>query len=75
MKGIAEDIIEAVIARFKEDFNEYDMARQLVEARCRLVRGIGEDKARYRLYSYLKRRGFSDTVIYKVLDESYTYTR
>ena len=74
IKGIAEDIIENVIARLRNDFNEYDIAKRLIEIRLRSVLGIDKDRAQHRLYSYLKRRGFSDSVIYKVINETYTDT-
>ena len=74
-KGIADDIIEDVTAQIEKDFNEYDIAKGLIEMRLRLVQGLDRHKAQYRLYGYLKRRGFSDNIIYKVINEAYADTK
>jgi regulatory protein len=74
-KGIDKNIIEDIAEQFKRDFDEPDMAKGLVEARIKSVCGLHKDKARQRLYSYLKRRGFSDSVIYKAINEAYADTQ
>ena len=74
-KGIDKNIIEDIAEQFKKDFNEPDMAKRLVEARLKSVCGLHKDKARQRLYSYLQRRGFSDSIIYKAINEAYADTQ
>jgi regulatory protein len=74
-KGIDKDTIEDVVQLLNKDFNEYDTAKQLIESRLKSVCGLDKDKAQRRLYSYLKRRGFSDSVIYKVINETYADTQ
>ena len=74
-KGVDKNIIEDIAEQFKKDFNEPDMAKRLVEARLKSVCSLHKDKARQRLYSYLQRRGFSDSIIYKVINEAYADTQ
>jgi regulatory protein len=70
-KGVSRDIIENVTAQLECSFNEYDIASQLVERRLPALKHIEEYKARQRLYSYLKRRGFSGKTIYRIIDEAF----
>jgi regulatory protein len=74
-KGIDKDIIEDVLQLLKKDFNEYDTAMQLIGPRLKSICGLDKDKAQRRLYSYLKRRGFSGSIIYRVINEAYTDTQ
>jgi regulatory protein len=70
-KGISEDIIENVTEQLKGSFDEYDIAAGLVQRRLAAIKGLDSDKARQRLYCYLKRRGFSGNTIQRVLDETH----
>lgn len=70
-KGVDKDIAEEVIEELKKDFSEEEIARELLKRRLRLVAGLDKSKARVRLFGYLKRRGFSSEVIYKLLNETY----
>ncbi|TRZ49589.1 MAG: regulatory protein RecX [Dehalococcoidia bacterium] len=75
IKGIAEDIIENVMTMLEDDFDEYDMAKGLIKTRFRPVPGINKGREQHRLYAYLKRRGFSNNIIYKVINETYADTK
>jgi len=76
LKGIDSQIIDDTLGQLKKDFNEYEIAKSLATKKLRshtnLYKkakdkvGVGRKK---RLFDYLKRRGFSFDVIYKVLDE------
>lgn len=70
-KGIDKDIVEETIEELKKDFNEEETARELLKKRLRLVAGLDKIKAKARLFGYLKRRGFSSEVIYKLLAETF----
>jgi regulatory protein len=74
-KGIDKNTVEDIEQLLKEDFNEYDTAKQLIMPRLKSMGGLDKDKAQRRLYSYLKRRGFSSGTIYKVINEAYTDTQ
>ena len=71
LKGIDSQIIDDTLGRLKKDFNEYEIAKSLATKKLRLLTGVKKLKAKKRLFDYLKRRGFSFDVIYKVLDEIY----
>lgn len=68
-KEVDKDIVEQTIEELKKDFNEEEVARELLKRRLRLVAGLDKQKAKIRLFGYLKRRGFSSQVIYKLLKE------
>ena len=74
-KGVSEDIIDRVIIRIKESFDEYDSANSLIKRRLVLMAGLDRGKALQRLYAYLKRRGFSGDTISRILNETYPDTR
>ena len=68
-KGLGPDIIKEAIAEIKAGASEEDIARELLKKRTRLLeKGLSSKKAEIRLYSYFKRHGFSDDIIYKLLD-------
>ena len=69
LKQVDKDIVEDAISRLSQDFNEEEAAGELVDRRLKTLRGIDKNKARQRLFGYLKRRGFSSTVIYRLLGE------
>lgn len=69
LKGIDSQIIDDTLGQLKKDFNEYEIAKSLATKKLRLLTGVKKLKAKKRLFDYLKRRGFSFDVIYKVLDE------
>ncbi len=68
IKGIDSQIIDDTLEQLREDFDEYEVAKNLAEKRIRLYAGVGKLKKKKRLFDYLRRRGFSFDVIYKVLD-------
>ncbi len=69
LKGIDSQIIDDTLGQLKKDFNEYEVAKNLATKKLRLLTGVKKLKAKKRLFDYLKRRGFSFDVIYKVLEE------
>jgi regulatory protein len=70
LKGVDKDIVNRALDNAKKDFNDEAIARELFQKRLRLLKNIPKHKARQRLYSYLKRRGFPDQIIFKLLDEA-----
>jgi len=74
-KGVDKDIVEETLSEAREAFSEEEIVRQLLNRRMRAVAGLDRQKARQRIYGYLKRRGFSTQVVLKVLDETYRDSR
>jgi regulatory protein len=70
-KGICEDIIYSVTSGLKNSADEYETVRKLAGRKAALLKGITQEKARQRLYAYLKRRGFPNETICRVLNETY----
>ena len=70
-KGIDKEIIADTIEELEKDFNEEDIARDLLKRKLRLVKGMDRRKARIRIFGYLKRRGFSNEIVYKLINETH----
>jgi regulatory protein len=66
-KGIERDTIESVLNT--TDLNEYDAAYQLATTRLARLERESVDAQRRKLSAFLKRRGFSFSVISKILKE------
>lgn len=66
-KGVAEEIIEKVLGAFAERYNEDELAGKLVAGRRSCYKGLAPLKLKKRLYDYLRRRGFPQEVILKVI--------
>ena len=69
--GLGEDLIKEVIAAVFQENTERDLAQKLAEKRLLRLRDLPEQKARARLISYLKRRGFSWEIVREVVDGVY----
>ncbi|MDD5449727.1 MAG: regulatory protein RecX [Candidatus Omnitrophica bacterium] len=69
-KGVEDNIIDEAL-KVLEDISEYDFVKGLAEARRPSLAGLGKETLRRRLYAYLKRRGFSDDIILKVITEEF----
>ena len=68
-KGIDRHIAEEAACEAGKSFDEESSARELLKRRLKAVRGLDRQKAKQRLYGFLRRRGFSSQIIYKLLDE------
>lgn len=69
IKGIETEVIDDTLGQIKQDFDEYEIAKGLAEKKVRLLTSLNKMKAKRRLFDYLKRRGFSSDIIFKVLNE------
>ncbi len=67
-KGISRDIVEKAISSVS-DQEEHRAAWDLVFRRFQKMKGVTRQKKKARLYGLLRRRGFSQNVIFSVLDE------
>lgn len=74
LRGVDKCVVENLLDDFKSGFDEEEVVKKLIETRMRAVRGLDQEKVKQRLYSFLKRRGFSNQIILKtlrnVLDET-----
>ena len=67
-KGLSGPLIGETLKNL-EDFDEKKIAKDLVWVRFQKMIGLPREKKKARLYGLLKRRGFSDDVIFSVFDE------
>ena len=68
-RGIDEDIAEKQLGDIALDFDEKEIVRGLIMKRMSIVVGLDKQKAKQRLYNFLKRRGFSSEIILKTLSD------
>lgn len=66
-KGLAAPVVAKTMESLS-DYDEKKAARDLVEGRFRRMAGLPDEKKRNRLFGFLKRRGFSNDVIFGVLN-------
>lgn len=68
-KGIETKIIDKTLADIKSRYNEYDLARQILESRIKTSKKDQDlFKTKARLYNFLIRRGFSYDVAADALE-------
>lgn len=67
-KGVAPEHIQRAIAR--ADLDEEFFVRQLIAERLPRLRALDEQTRVRRLVGFLRRRGFSEEIIYRVLKSS-----
>jgi regulatory protein len=67
-KGIEDDLAREVLDEIEPD-DEVEVARALVQAKLRSMRGLDRDKAVRRLVGMLARKGHSSSVAYRVVKE------
>ncbi len=70
-RGIAEPVIDEALSGFEEAFDEYKIAVDILKKRLKNLKGLEPDKALKKLYPYLRKQGFSEEVIEKVLREKF----
>lgn len=66
-KGIEQDIIETALGQAKQEYNEEEIAKNLAIARLKTFGKIHKLKAKKRIFDFLRRRGFSSEVAYRVI--------
>ncbi len=69
-KGIEGAIIEKVLERARENYDEDAVIRGIIGRRSRQMADLPADKAKARLFGYLVRRGYpKDRVMEAIIDE------
>ena len=68
--GISRDMAEATMEQELADYDEVSQAQQVVEKYLPRLAGLEPVKQRRRLYGYLRRRGFSQTVIQQMMQSA-----
>jgi regulatory protein len=71
LRGIDEPVIDEALSGFEEAFDEYKIARDILEKHLKSLKDLEPDKALKRLYPYLRKQGFSEEVIEKILREKF----
>jgi regulatory protein len=66
-KGIAEGIIDKTINNEAAQYDEYAAAKRLAGSRRNRYKALAPQKAKKRLYDYLRRRGFSQDVVFQAI--------
>lgn len=74
-KGIDSKIIEEVLNKLKENYNEYKAACSLAKNRMKKLSKIDRLKAKRRIFDYLLRRGFSYELVCEVMNLVETESR
>lgn len=62
-KGVNRQIIDNQIQKAAQGYPEREIVSRIARQRLERLKGIDQQKARTRIYSYLSRRGFSPEVI------------
>ncbi|MDD5504881.1 MAG: regulatory protein RecX [Candidatus Omnitrophica bacterium] len=75
LKGVDRQLIDNTAVGLKQEFSEMEIALKLSANRMASFKGIDAGKAKRRLYSYLMRRGFSNSIVFEVINEAYPDTR
>lgn len=71
-KGVADHIINRVLTEYDKKYDEEEIANRLAQKRMKRYKNIETLKAKRRIFSYLKRRGFRYEAIYSALDNIFT---
>ncbi|MDQ7819564.1 MAG: regulatory protein RecX [Armatimonadota bacterium] len=66
-RGVARDVVEAVLAQALPAGDELTLARHVASARLRRYRGLPAEVASRRLAGVLLRRGFATSIVARVL--------
>lgn len=66
-KGIDNKIIEEVLNKLKENYNEYEAACDLAKSRIKRLSKVDKLKAKRRIFDYLLRRGFSYELVCEII--------
>ncbi len=73
-RGVDRDAVENLLDGFKSSFDEEEAVKSLLKGRMYAVKGLDQQKAKQRLYSFLKRRGFASQIILKTLGNVFNET-
>ena len=69
LKGIDKEVIQAQVARVKEDYAEEDVVKGVVQSRLKRLSAKDAQGIKRKMYAYLIRRGFSPEVVYNAVAE------
>ena len=67
-KGLSSEVIGGALSNL-QDYDEKEAVRKLAQSRFSRMTGISPEKKKARLFGFLKRRGFSNDIIFSVLSE------
>ena len=67
-KGLKNEIINEVLDKFPEEYDEIKIVKEIAEKRLKVFKGLNEQVKKRRLFGYLARRGFSIDIINEILN-------
>lgn len=67
-KGIAQDVIDAVITQ-QSEYSELDGARSIVIKKMKQWKTLPVTEQKKKIYEHLARRGFTSDLIHRIIDE------
>jgi regulatory protein len=67
-KGVAEAIIETVLAKKAGDYDEYEIAFKMADEQFSRLKKLDRRKALKRVYDFLQRRGFKYETVSKIVE-------
>lgn len=67
-KGLAESIIEEVLSKKAEEYDEYDIAFNMAWEQFERLKKLDRRKALKRVYDFLLRRGFKYDTVRKIVE-------
>lgn len=67
-KGVAKDVVEAVLARSSNPEGQFEAARRALSPRLERWTGLPGLALKKKIYDYLARRGFASSVISRAID-------
>lgn len=62
-KGLASEIIEELFSEVKSNYSEIDTVRRIAQERLSKFKAVEPNRAKSKVYAYLRRRGFSLEII------------
>jgi regulatory protein len=68
-KGVSQGVIDHVFSDSSDVKDEFEVAREVAQKRDVKLEALPEIVRKTKLYEYLSRRGFTSSVIYRVIDE------
>ncbi|MCM8779459.1 MAG: recombination regulator RecX [Candidatus Omnitrophica bacterium] len=66
-KGVSEDLIKEKLEEINSE-DDFSQAEQLAKKQFERLKDREPEKKKIRIYGYLKRRGFAESIIYDILN-------
>ena len=74
-KGIALHLIEETLKSYKEDYREEEVIQALIGTRLKKMKHLSQEKIKARLYGFLLRRGYGQSLVIDALNKALSSSR